>query len=153
MSALQQHSPASSHPTRPVAAAIAAVIRDGEVLLVCRGHPPNAGKWALPGGKIEVGESIEAAAVRELFEETGVRGEALQVFTAFDIFDKNDDGTLRQHFILIAVLCRWVSGELQADDDASDACWFPVSGIASSDLVMTTDLVRIVQQAAALAAK
>lgn len=152
MSALQQHPPSSTLPPRPVAAAIAAVIRDGEVLLVCRGRPPNVGKWALPGGKIEVGESIEAAAVRELFEETGVRGEACQVFTAFDIFDNNDDGTLRQHFILIAVLCRWVSGEPQGNDDASDACWFPVAEIASSDLVMTADLSRVVQQAAALAA-
>ena len=151
MSALQQHSPSSVLPPRPIAAAIAAVIRGGEVLLVCRGHPPNAGKWALPGGKIEFGESIEAAAVRELFEETRVRGEARQVFSAFDVFDKNDDGTLRQHFLLIAVLCRWISGEPQADDDASDACWVPVAGIASSDLVMTADLVRVVQQAAALA--
>jgi ADP-ribose pyrophosphatase YjhB (NUDIX family) len=128
------------------------VIRDGEVLLVRRAHPPNAGKWALPGGKIEFGESIEAAAVRELLEETHVHGEARQVFTAFDVFDENDDGTLRQHFILIAVLCRWVSGEPQGDDDASDACWFPVAGIASSDLVVTAGLAQIVQQAAALAA-
>jgi ADP-ribose pyrophosphatase YjhB (NUDIX family) len=137
-------------PVRPVAAAIAAVIRGDEILLVCRGHAPNAGRWALPGGKIEFGESVETAALRELFEETQVRAEALQVFTAFDVFDHNERGELRQHYILIAVLCRWVSGNPQAGDDARDARWFQIQKLASAGLPLTAGLTEIVQQAAAL---
>ncbi len=147
-----QHTPSSPVPARPVAATIAAVIRNGEVLLVRRANRPDAGRWGFPGGKIELGESIQAAALRELFEETRVRGEARQVFTAVDVFDKEDDGTLRQHFILIAVLCRWVSGEPQGADDALEARWFPLAGLASADLAMSVGVTRIARQAAALAA-
>jgi mutator protein MutT len=148
---LSRHFTSSPAPSRPVAAAIAAVIRGDEILLVRRANPPNAGRWALPGGKIEFGESVEAAALRELFEETRVRGEAREVFTAVDVFDHDEDGELRQHFILIAVLCRWISGEPQGEDDALEACWFQVQELASADLPMVSGLTEIVQQAAALA--
>jgi 8-oxo-dGTP diphosphatase len=136
---------------RPVPAAVAAVIRGSDILLVRRGRPPNAGKWALPGGKIEFGETIEAAVLRELFEETMVHAEVRQVFNAIDVFDREDDGTLRQHFILIAALCRWISGEPQARDDAQDARWFPLAGLASSHLVLSVGVAQVVQQAAAIA--
>lgn len=136
----------------PIPAAVAAVIRNDEVLLVRRARPPNAGKWALPGGKIDFGESIESAVLRELFEETMVRAEVRQVFNAIDVFDRKDDGTLRQHFILIAVLCSWISGEPIARDDAQEARWVPLAGLASSDLVLSVGVAQVVQQAATIAA-
>ena len=142
--------PPSRSPARPIAATIAAVIRDGQVLLVRRANPPDAGRWAFPGGKIEQGETIPDAAIRELREETGVRAKALGVFTAVDDFDRDDGGTLRRHFILIAVLCRWVAGEPVAGDDARDARWFGLEELDAPDLALSLDVAEVARQAAVL---
>lgn len=75
------HSPS---PVGPVAATLAAVIHHDRILLIRRANRPDAGRWAFPGGKIRAGETIMAAAHRELAEETGVQGQALQVFDALD---------------------------------------------------------------------
>ncbi|WP_343611706.1 NUDIX hydrolase [Novosphingobium sp.] len=88
---------------RPVPATIAAVIRDGSVLLVRRANPPDVGLWGFPGGKIDFGETIAQAAVRELLEETGIQAEAGPVFNCVDVLDRAEDGTIRHHYFLIAV--------------------------------------------------
>src|SRR5690606_3067416 len=119
---------------RPVMATIAVVYHEGRILLVRRANPPDAGFWGFPGGKIEVGERIEDAAVRELFEETGVRGEARCVFTAVDAFDRDALGRLRQHFVLIAVLCEWKSGTPIAGDDALEARLFRLDDLEEAGL-------------------
>lgn len=136
---------------RPIAATIAVVIRNGQVLLVRRRNPPDAGRWGFPGGKIEVGETIAAAAVRELHEETGVRGKAGRIFTAIDVFDRDAHGELSRHFILIAVLCRWLSGEPVAGDDALEARWFGLTDLDQADLAMSFGVLDVVRQAHALA--
>lgn len=113
----------------PVAAVLAVVARDGRVLLVRRAKPPDRGLWGFPGGRIETGETTAEAAVRELEEETGVRASADGVLTAVDVIDRDEDGELRHHFVLIAVRCRWLSGEGSAADDALEARWFDVEEI------------------------
>ncbi|MFT3802329.1 MAG: NUDIX hydrolase [Burkholderiaceae bacterium] len=135
-------------PSRPIAATIAAVFRNGRVLLVRRANPPDAGRWGFPGGKIEAGEPIESAAVRELLEETGVCAEAHRVFTAVDAFDHDENGDLRRHFILIAVLCKWQSGEPVAGDDALEAKWFALADLDESALALSLDVARVARQAA-----
>lgn len=115
----------------PVASVLSVVVRDANVLLVRRINPPDAGKWGFPGGWIDPGETITQAAVRELFEETAVRAEAQCVFNALDAFDYDHDGLLRRQFVMIAVLCAWVSGIPIAGDDAMEAAWFPVADLAS----------------------
>lgn len=132
---------------RPIAAAIAVVIQDGQVLLVRRANPPDAGLWGFPGGKIDVGESIQVAAIRELHEETGVRGEARCIFTAVDAFDRSEHGEIRRHFILIAVLCHWLSGEPVAGDDALEARWFDLASLDKADLAMSFGVHDVAQQA------
>ncbi len=127
-------------PPRPIPATLAAVIRDGQVLLVRRANPPDAGRWGFTGGKIEQGETIENAAIRELQEETGVRAIPLRVFTAVDAFDREDDGTFRRHFILVAVLCRWTSGEPVAGDDALEAQGFRLAGLGRPALALSLDV-------------
>ena len=92
-------------PVRPVVATIATVFRDGNVLLVRRANPPDVGKWGFPGGKVDLGECLKDAAIRELFEETGVRATAQRVFTAVDAFDHDENGVVRHHYVLVAVLC------------------------------------------------
>lgn len=140
-------------PVRPVAATIAAVFHESRILLVRRANPPDAGRWGFPGGKIEDGEAIETAAVRELLEETGVHAEALRVFTAVDAFDYDESDRLRQHFILIAVLCKWKSGEAVADDDALEARWFHLDELDDASLALSLDVAEVARQAAALFAK
>ncbi|MDM0027078.1 NUDIX hydrolase [Variovorax saccharolyticus] len=135
---------------RPIAAIISVVIRNREVLLVRRANRPDAGRWGFPGGKMEFGESIRTAAMRELFEETQVRAEVHQTYTAIDAFDRDDDGTLRQHFVLVGVACRWLSGEPRAGDDALEARWFPLKGLVSADSAMCSGVAEMARQAAIL---
>lgn len=113
--------------THPVAWVLGVVVHDANVLLVRRINPPDAGKWGYPGGWIDPGETMAQAAVRELFEETDVRTEARCVFNALDAFDYDEEGALRRQFVMIAVLCTWVSGTPIAGDDATEAAWFPIA--------------------------
>lgn len=124
----------------PVPAVIAVLIHEGQALLVRRANPPDAGLWGFPGGKIDFGETVKAAALRELLEETGVRAEAQEILTTLDILVRSDGGALQQHYILIAVRCRWISGIPLAGDDALEARWFPVSDLHAGRLATSADV-------------
>ncbi len=141
---------AATTARRPLVATIAAVFREGEVLLVRRANPPDVGRWGFPGGKIEWGETIEEAAIRELFEETGVRGEARQIFTAVDAFDRDATGGLRQQFVLVAVLCDWIAGEPVAGDDALEARWIHLDDLETTSLALSLDIAEVARQATAI---
>ncbi|MBF9195686.1 NUDIX hydrolase [Microvirga terrestris] len=136
----------------PVPAVIAVVIHEDRALLVRRANPPDAGLWGFPGGKIEFGETVRAAATRELLEETGVHADAQDVITTLDILVPDPYGAVRQHYILIAVCCRWISGEPVAGDDALEAGWFPVTDLEHDKLAMSADVGAIARRAQALAA-
>lgn len=133
---------------RPIPASIAVMIHENQVLLVRRANPPDAGCWGFPGGKVEFGEAIESCAVRELEEETGVIGEAVKILTAVDALDFADDGRLREHFILIAVLCRWSKGAPVAGDDALEARWFMLDQLETAGLALSQDVAEVARQAA-----
>src|SRR3712207_5130849 len=126
----------------PIPAAIAVVIHEGRTLLVRRANPPDAGLWGFPGGKIEFGETVKAAATRELLEETGIRGEAQDIITTLDVLVPDPSGEVRQHYILIAVRCRWVSGLPIAGDDAMEARWFSVPDLDPNRVAMSADVDR-----------
>jgi 8-oxo-dGTP diphosphatase len=132
---------------RPIAATLAVVVRDQEVLLVRRANPPDAGRWGFPGGKIDAGEPLAATALRELREETAIHAETLHVLTAIDAFDHADGGSLRQHFILIAVLCRWIAGEPVAGDDALEARWIPLVELEWDALATSFGVDAVARQA------
>ncbi len=138
------------HAPSPIPAVIAVVIESGRALLVRRANPPDAGLWGYPGGKIEYGESVSEAAVRELREETGVVARALDVVTTLDIVVRAEDGAVMQHYILIAVLCRWVSGEPMAADDALEAGWFAIDDLQPGTLPMSADVDVIARRAEAM---
>jgi 8-oxo-dGTP diphosphatase len=142
---------ALSFSPSPIPAVIAVVVHEGQALLVRRANPPDAGLWGFPGGKIEHGETVAAAAMRELMEETSVQGEALDIITALDAFDRMDDGALRRHFILIAVRCRWLSGSPSAGDDALEARWFPLADLRPGNIAMSADVDVIARRAGELA--
>jgi len=129
---------------RPQAAAGTVCIRDGQVLLIRRGTPPLTGAWSLPGGRIEPGERARDAALRELFEETGVRAQIAGLIDVVDAIIENRDGTLiTRHYVLCDYAARWVSGEPLAGDDAAEARFFPIEEIAGLDLWDETERIIV----------
>lgn len=134
---------------RPVVAALAVVLRGDTVLLVQRANPPDAGLWGFPGGKIEFGEPLLAAAARELAEETGVTAHPLRVIDALDVHDRAENGHLRSHFVLVAVLCTWQSGEPVAGDDARDARWVALRDMETA-LPLSKDVAALARRAVLL---
>jgi len=112
------------YPTRPLVGAGAVIHRRGRVLLVKRRNPPNQGRWALPGGLVELGEAVQDAAVREIEEETGLR---VKIEGLLDVqTDLHIDGRSRieYHYILVDYLARPVSGRLSLNSESSDSGWF-----------------------------
>ncbi|MGA9658391.1 MAG: NUDIX hydrolase [Asticcacaulis sp.] len=102
---------------RPVPAVGVACWRGDEVLLIRRGRAPRRGEWTLPGGKIEPGESLQAAVLRELVEETGVTARVGPLIGVYEIIESGF------HYILIDYIAVWLSGQPVAGDDADEACF------------------------------
>jgi 8-oxo-dGTP diphosphatase len=110
------------YPDHPLPAIAAMVARDGKILLVRRNKGPD--KWGFPGGLLELGETVAEGALRELAEETGVVAEAGAVAEVLTIISRDETGRIRNHYVLMAVTCRWISGEPVAASDALEAGWF-----------------------------
>ena len=106
---------------------------DGRVLMVRRGNPPARGLWSVPGGSIELGETMFQCAMREVWEETRIRCMPLRVCNAVDAIYRDQEGAIRFHYVIVYVVARWESGEPQAGDDASEASWFSLEEIKSLD--------------------
>ena len=104
------------------------MIHDGRVLLIRRGKEPLRGRWVIPGGTVEAGETLQEALVREVLEETGVTVVPREVVTVFDRIDR-DGGEVRYHYVIIDYLCDLVSGTPVAASDAED-----VALVAREDL-------------------
>lgn len=121
----------TSPSPRPVPAVLAVVLREEKVMLVRRANPPDQGLWGFPGGRMEMGETHLDAALRELMEETGIVAESPRLLTVLDFIQHDEAGALAHHFAMIAVLCRWQSGEGQAADDALETRWFDRAEIAA----------------------
>jgi 8-oxo-dGTP diphosphatase len=101
----------------------AIVVRDGRVLLVRRGHPPSEGLWAIPGGSVELGETLQEAAEREIMEETGLTIRAGEPVYTFDVILRDDAGRVQFHYVIVDLLADYVRGEVHSGDDARDARW------------------------------
>ena len=112
------------YPVSPLVGVGAVIIEDGRVLLVKRGHPPLAGEWSIPGGVLELGETLREAALREAREETCLAVETADLLGVYDRVLRDDDGHTIYHFVLVDFLCSRVGGEAQAADDADEVRWF-----------------------------
>jgi len=109
------------YPSRPIVGVGAVVILDSKVVLIKRRFEPLAGQWSLPGGTLEVGETLEAGTAREILEETGLVVDVGPVIEVFDRILLDEDRKVRYHFVLIDYLCRPVGGRLQHGSDVADA--------------------------------
>ena len=114
---------AAEYPDVPLVAVGAIVVKDGRVLLVRRGQPPSEGMWAIPGGRLELGETLQAAAEREIEEETGLTISAGDPVHTFDVILRDESGRVRFHYVIVDLLAVYVGGVLQPGDDAREARW------------------------------
>jgi ADP-ribose pyrophosphatase YjhB (NUDIX family) len=122
------------YPARPIVGIGVVVLRDDSVLLVRRGKPPNIGSWTLPGGAQELGETAEAAARRELLEETGIEVGPLLLAATVDIIRRDASQRVQYHYTIIDFCAPWAAGEPLAGSDVSEAVWAPLDALAPFDL-------------------
>lgn len=134
----------------PVVGAIAVVLQQGKALLVKRKYDPDADLWGLPGGKMEHGETFAQCAVRELLEETSIVATAKTHLTTLEIIRKNPDGGIKQHTILGAYFCEYVSGEAKAGDDAAEIAWLSPADLSTTTLILVADVANVVAMAIAV---
>lgn len=132
------------YPTQPLVGVGAIVIEDGRVLLIKRGKAPLLGEWSIPGGMLEVGETLRYAAERETLEETGLVVRAIELLGVFERVVPDDQKRTIYHYVLIDFLCQKISGEAQASGDAADACWFTLNEVEQLPLAAdTADVIRL----------
>jgi 8-oxo-dGTP diphosphatase len=130
-----------AEPPRPIPCVGVVCLRGGQVLLIRRGKPPRQGQWSIPGGRMEMGETVAAAALRELAEETGVQAELLGLIEVLDHISEHG------HAVLIDFAARWTAGEPVAGDDAMEAAFFGVEEACA--LVGWSETERIIRAAVA----
>ena len=110
------------------------IVEAGRVLIVKRRYEPLAGQWSLPGGAVEVGETLESSIAREMLEETGLDVEVGPVIEVFDRITRDEDGKVRYHFVLVDYLCWPVGGTLQPASDVADAVFVDPADLGRYDL-------------------
>src|SRR5687768_4772169 len=129
-----------AYPSAPRVGVLAIARRGEKLLLVRRRNPPDAGKWGFPGGAQELGETVAAAAVRELREETGVEADPSGALDVVDFIERDQEGRVRFHYALIAVLLDWRSGDGVAADDVDELRWLT---LAETDALLTSASERV----------
>lgn len=140
-----------SYPEQPIIGVGAVIVDAGRVLLVRRATEPLKGEWSVPGGMLELGETLHAGVVRETLEETGVAVEPGEVLDVFDSIFTDALGRTEYHYVLIDYLCRRIAGEAIAGSDVSDARWVSAEALTAMDLRPTIE--QVVRKGLARAAK
>ncbi len=111
------------YPPSPRVAVGAVVFKENRVLLIKRENPPGKGLWAIPGGRVRLGETLQMAAEREIREETGIVIRAKDPVYAFDVIERDARGRIRFHYVIVDLLADYISGQPNPASDACDARW------------------------------
>ncbi len=134
----------NSYPEMPKVAVGAVVFKNERVLMVRRGQPPSEDLWAIPGGSVELGETLQEAAEREILEETGIHIRAGEPVFAFDAIDRDRTGKIRFHYVIVDLAADYVSGDPKAGDDAADARWISAQEI--NTLQVSTPTLKLLKE-------
>ena len=137
------------YPERPVVGVGAVIVDDGKVVLIRRRYEPLKGQWSLPGGGVEIGETLEAAVVREMLEETGLQVAVGPVVEVFDRIMRDEQERVRYHYVLVDYLCWPVAGELRAGSDVDAAILVEPADLAAYTL--TVKATAVIERALQLA--
>jgi 8-oxo-dGTP diphosphatase len=134
------------YPEAPIVGVGAVVIEGNKVLLVRRGNEPLKGEWSLPGGALEIGETLQQGMVREVLEETGVTVAPAGIIEILDRIVKDEEsGRVRYHYVLIDFVCRVVSGTPRVGSDADEVRWVDRTALEEYQVAPVT--VRVIEKA------
>ncbi len=139
------------YPSRPIVGVGAVVVDHGRVVLVRRRYDPLAGRWSLPGGGLEVGETLEQGVAREVLEETGLEVRVGPLVEVFDRITRDEEARVRYHFVLVDYLCWPVGGRLQAGSDVDEAVLTARDQLPAYDLTAKT--LAVIDTALAMASE
>lgn len=139
------------YPDRPLVGVGAIIVDAGRVALVKRGKPPLLGEWSVPGGMLELGETVRQGAEREALEETGLVVRATELLGVFDRVVRDDAKRCQYHYVLIDFLCERIDGDLRAAGDAADARWFTLEEM--SKLPLPEDTAAVIRMGLEKAAR
>jgi len=128
----------NEYPLQPVVAVGAVVFKSNRVLLVRRGQPPSEDLWAIPGGRVKIGETLQEAAEREILEETGVTVKAHEPVYIFDYIERNGAARTRFHYVIIDLVADYISGDARAGDDAADVRWVSAAELGGLNISSKT---------------
>lgn len=133
------------YPEKPIVAVGGVVIHDSRVLVIRRGQPPLEGRWSIPGGILEIGETIAAGIEREMMEETGVRVRVLDLIEIYEKVLRDEEKEPQYHFVILDYACEFVEGTARAGGDVTDVAW--VSEQQLESLALTAAAKRVIHKA------
>lgn len=139
------------YPQRPIVGVGGVVISGERVLLIKRGHPPLEGQWSIPGGTLEVGETLIEGVRRELAEEADVEVRVVELIEVFERIFRDDAGKIQYHFVILDYLCELLTGEPRAGSDVKDVAW--TTEVEMQEYSLTPTATRIIRKAFARARK
>ena len=122
------------YPDQPVVGVGAMIVSEGKILLEKRKNEPSRGKWSIPGGLVELGESVEQAVIREVKEETGLDVEAPRLIDVVDNISLDTKGKVKHHYVIVDFLVNIRGGLAKAASDADELKWVPFSEVEEYDL-------------------
>jgi 8-oxo-dGTP diphosphatase len=137
------------YPSQPIVGVGGVIVDKGRTLLIKRGSPPLQGQWSIPGGLLEIGETLLAGVRRELREETGMEVRPLELIEVFERIELDGSGKARYHYVVLDYLCEAMGGQARAGSDVTDVAWASVEELTQYSLSSTA--THVIRKAFAMA--